>query len=152
MSGIPFGVSSDMLERPNPWRGMLFGMTARARYSGVNPGPLWELWDSFGIQDSTMAGWWEKNCPVKTENSDVRATVYQKNGKGLVAVASWAKDETTVQLMIDWQKLALIGLDKHKATLSAPSIEGMQDGRSFAPDQPISIEPGKGCLILIAQA
>jgi hypothetical protein len=149
MSGIPFGVSSDMLERPNPWRGMLFGMTARALWSGVNPGPLWELWDSFGIQDSTMIGWWEKNCPVNTGNNDVRVTVYQKNGKALVALASWAKAATTVQLAIDWEKL---GLDKHKVSLSIPSVAGMQDTRSFAADQPISIQPGKGCLILIAQA
>jgi hypothetical protein len=150
MSGIPFGVSSDMLERPNPWRGMLFGMTARARYSGgVNPSPLWKLWESFGIQDSTMVGWWETHCPVETGNSDVRATVYQKNGKALVALASWAKGTTTVQLAIDWEKL---GLDKRKVSLSAPSIEGMQDARNFAPNQPISIQPGKGCLILVEQA
>jgi hypothetical protein len=150
MSGIPFGVSSDMLERPNPWRGMLFGMTARARYSrGVNPSPLWELWESFGIQDSTMVGWWENHCPVETGNSDVRATVYQKPGKALVALASWARAATNVQLAIDWEKL---GLDKHKVSLSAPSIEGLQDAHSIAPDRPISIHPGKGCLLLIEQA
>ncbi len=149
MSGIPFGLSSDMLERPNPWRGMLFGMTARARWSGVNPGPLWELWDSFGIQDSTMVGWWERNSPVETGNSDVRATVYRKDSKALVAMASWAKAATTVQLAIDWEKL---DMDKRRVSLAVPRIEGMQDARSFAPDQPISIQPGQGCLILIAQA
>jgi Family of unknown function (DUF6067) len=149
MSGIPFGVSSDMLERPNPWRGMLFGMTARARWSGVDPGPLWELWDSFGIQDSTMVGWWENNCPVETGNSDVRATVYQKKGKALVAIASWAKAATSVRLALDWKEL---DMDKHKVSMEAPRIEGMQDARSFAPGQPIAIQPGKGCLILIAQA
>jgi hypothetical protein len=149
MSGIPFGLSSDMLERPNPWRGMLFGMTARALYSGVDPAPLWALWDSFGVQDSTMVGWWEKNCPVETGNTDVRATVYQKNGKALVALASWAKAATTVHLVLDWEKL---DMDKHKVSLAIPRIEGMQDARSFAPDQPITIQPGKGCLILIANA
>jgi hypothetical protein len=148
MSGIPFGVSSDMLERPNPWRGMLFGMTARARWSGINPGPLWELWDSFGIQEATMIGWWEQNCPVKTGNGDVRATVYQKRGKALIAIASWAKAATTVQLEFDWEKL---DMDKDNVSLVAPQIENMQDARSFAPDQPISIQPGKGWLISIVQ-
>jgi hypothetical protein len=124
-------------------------MTARARWSGVNPGPLWKLWDSFGIQDSTMIGWWEPHCPVETGNSDVRATVYQKNGRALVAIASWAKAITTVHLAIEWEKL---GLDKQKVNISAPSIEGMQDAHNFAPDQPVSIHPGKGSLILIAES
>jgi hypothetical protein len=35
--------------------------------------------------------------------------------------------------------------------LVAPQIENMQDARSFAPDQPISIQPGKGWLISIVQ-
>jgi hypothetical protein len=59
MSGIPFGLSSDMLQNPNPWRGMLFGMTARAFYGGgaQSPTPIWKLWDQFGVQDATMIGW-----------------------------------------------------------------------------------------------
>ena len=96
-----------------------------------------------------MVGWWEENCPVKTGNGDVRATVYRKTGKALIAVASWAKAATTVQLEVDWEKL---GMDKHKVSMAAPPIQGMQETRSFAVDQPISIRPGKGWLISIVTA
>lgn len=60
MSGIPFGLSSDLLEKPNPWRGMLFGMTNRALYSGPLPTPIWKQWDTFGIEDAAMIGWWNR--------------------------------------------------------------------------------------------
>ena len=74
----------------------------------------------------------------------MRATVYQKKGKALVAIASWAKAATSVRLALDWKEL---DMDKHKVSMEAPRIEGMQDARSFAPGQPIAIQPGKGCLI-----
>ena len=49
MSGLPFGVMSEMLDGANPWRGMVFGETARLPWSG-DPRGLWKAWDEFGIQ------------------------------------------------------------------------------------------------------
>ena len=50
MSGIPFGLMSEMLEGGgNPWRGMLFGMTNRLPWTGGDPRELWKAWDDFGI-------------------------------------------------------------------------------------------------------
>ncbi|MHB1838394.1 MAG: glycoside hydrolase domain-containing protein [Acidobacteriaceae bacterium] len=149
MSGIPFGLSSDMLQNPNPWRGMLFGMTDRPLYSGPSPTPIWKLWDTFGIQDSIMIGWWEKDSPVKTGRSDVLATLYRKDEKSLISIASWAKILTTVQLEINWEKL---GIDKHKARITAPKIDEFQDECHFVPDQLIPVPPGKGWLIIIEQS
>ena len=48
MSGIPFGLMSEMLDDPNPWHGMVFGMTTRLGWSG-DPRPLWKFWDEFGM-------------------------------------------------------------------------------------------------------
>ena len=146
MSGLPFGLSGDMLQNPNPWRGMVFGMTARAFYSGGSPTPLWKLWDEFGIQDAEMLGWWEEACPVTTGRSDIVATVYQKRGKALVSVASWAPQAAKVNLAIDWKAL---GIDPGRATLRAPELPGFQEQATFARDGGIEVQPKRGWLILI---
>ena len=39
----------------NPWRGMVYGMTARY-YQGADPKYIWSFWDEFGIQDAEMIG------------------------------------------------------------------------------------------------
>ena len=96
ISGIPFGLMGEMLEGGgNPWRGMLFGMTNRLPWSG-DPRPIWREWDSFGIQDTRMIGWWVPNPPVTTGRSDVLVTTYAGNGKALLAIASWAPDTVDV--------------------------------------------------------
>ncbi|HTK55819.1 MAG TPA: glycoside hydrolase domain-containing protein, partial [Gemmatimonadales bacterium] len=66
ISGIPFGLMGEMLQDGgNPWRGMLFGMTARLPWAG-DPRPLWQMWDQAGIADAQMHGWWDPASPVKT--------------------------------------------------------------------------------------
>lgn len=145
MSGLPFGLSGDMLQNPNPWRGMVFGMTTRAFYSGASPTPIWKLWSDFGIEQAEMLGWWDAACPVKTGRDDVVATVYRRPGKALVSIASWAPETTAVKLAIDWKAL---GLDPARARLRAPAIEGFQPAQSFTMDA-VEVAPKKGWLIVI---
>ena len=69
VSGIPYGLMGEMLQDGgNQWRGMLYGMTARMPWRG-DVGPLWRLWDEFGIAEARMIGYWEKDCPVRTEQA-----------------------------------------------------------------------------------
>ncbi len=153
MSGLPFGLMGEMLQDGgNPWRGMVFGMTARLPWAG-DPRPLWKVWDEFGISASEMIGWWVETSPVKTGTQDVLATVYTRktDGQGgrpsaLVALASWAKGPVDVRLAIDWKKL---GLDPRKATLTAPAIDKFQEGATFKPGDLIRVEPGKGLLLIL---
>jgi hypothetical protein len=144
MSGIPFGLMSEMLDDPNPWRGMVFGMTTRLGWSG-NPRPVWKFWDEFGMKGTQMSGWWDPECPVKTDNPDVLATVYRKPGKSLIALASWAKDMTEVKLAVDWKAF---GLDPKKTVLKAEAIEGFQPEAKFVANRTIPIEPGRGWLLI----
>ncbi len=148
MSGIPFGLMSEMLDDANPWRGMVFGMTTRLGWSG-NPRPLWKFWDAFGMKGTVMSGWWDGNCPVKTDNRDVLATVYRKPGKSIIALASWAKEKAEVKLVVDWKAL---GLDPKKTTLRAAAIEGFQPEAVFVADGLIPVEPGKGWLLVAEEA
>jgi hypothetical protein len=146
MSGIPFGVMGEMLEGGgNPWRGMLFGMTNRLPWAG-DPRPLWRVWDEFGIAQARLEGWWAPQSPVRTGRNDVLATSYVREGKTLVAIASWAPDSVAVTLQIDWRGL---GLDPARAQIVAPEIAQFQPAARFAPGEPIPVPPGKGWLLVV---
>lgn len=142
MSGIPFGLMSEMLEGGgNPWRGMLFGMTQRWPWSG-DPRPLWKAMDAFGITEARFTGWWDPECPVMTDSPDVRASVYMRDGRMMIALASWAADTRSVHIrMRD-------GVSK-PAGLTAPPIPGFQDAGTYTPGDPLVIQPGRGVLLLV---
>jgi hypothetical protein len=145
VSGLPYGLMSEMLQDGgNPYRGMIYGMTNRG--PGRNPRPLWKVWDDFGITESRMLGYWVPYCPVKTDRTDVKATVYQNENKALVSIASWAEKSVNVKLSIDWEAL---GIDANEATISAPAVKDFQDQVSFSIGDDIPVEPGKGWLLVI---
>ncbi|NWJ51612.1 MAG: hypothetical protein HXX14_12170 [Bacteroidetes bacterium] len=146
ISGIPYGLMGEMLQdNGNLWRGMIYGMTNRRPWSG-DPRPIWNVWDKFGMQGSEMIGYWVPNSPVKTNNAEVLATVYRKEHKTLVAIASWAKNAEKVKLIIDWKKL---GIDSLKAKLTAWEVKDFQPAAMFNPDDEILIQPGKGWLLIV---
>lgn len=150
VSGIPFGLMGEMLEGGgNPWRGMVYGMTSRMPWSeNADPRPIWKVWDDFGMQGTAMIGYWSAACPVKTSNAAVLATVYQKQGKALISLASWATTDTTVQLNWDWKKL---GIDSSKAIITAPEIKNFQPARTFNVNDAIPVERGKGWLLVVKE-
>ncbi len=162
MSGLPFGVMGEMLQDGgNPWRGLVFGMTARLPWAG-DPRPIWQAWDKFGIAGSEMIGWWAPSNPVRTGRGDVLATSYvRRAGRGgkaaaaagdgggnaaMIAVASWAQEAVDVRLTVDWKAL---GLDPKTARLVAPAIDKFQEAAAFKPGDPIRVEPGKGWLLVL---
>jgi hypothetical protein len=146
-SGIPFGLMGDMLQDGgNRWRGMIYGMTARHPWaSTADPRPVWKIWDEFGIDSADMKGYWE-DCPIRTSRPDVLATAYVKKGEILISLASWSAVTVKVKLVINWKA---IGLDAHKAILTAPEIKDFQEGASFKPEDDITLDPGKGWLLYL---
>ena len=146
ISGIPFGLFGDMLQdNGNPWRGMVYGMTARY-FLGADPQYIWKLWDDFGIQEAKMVGYWSPACPVRSDHQDVLATAYCKKGSVLIALASWAGDPVSCRLQIDWESL---GLDQQKVKLTAPAITDFQEAATFQPTSEIPVEPGRGWLLIL---
>ncbi|MHB0958350.1 MAG: glycoside hydrolase domain-containing protein [Pirellulaceae bacterium] len=146
IAGIPYGLFGEMLQGGgNPWRGMIYGMTSRLGWGG-DPRGLWKVWDDFGIDQARMIGYWDATCPVQTGRDDVLATVYQRDGKTLVALASWAPEPVTMPLTIDFSRL---GLDPAKAHLYAPRIPGLQGEVLFAPDAAIPVAPARGWLLVL---
>ena len=122
---------------------MIYGMTGRS--PRVDNGPLWKIWDSFGMQGSEMIGYWVKDNPVKTGSDKTLATIYTHPGQStLISLATWEDGDAKVNLSIDWKAL---GLDPSKATLHAPKIDGFQEEASWNPGDEITIPKGKGWLI-----
>ena len=113
-----------------------------------DPREIWKVWDSFGIADAKMVGYWDKDPVVATSDPDVKATAYVKEGKLLVSVASWAKKPVNVNLNIDWEAVAL---DKTKVKMILPEIPNFQDGETLPIEGAILIEPTKGKLIVIGK-
>ena len=122
-SGIPFGLMGEILAQHgySPWQGMIYGMSCR----GVNP--LWTLWDDFGIDESKMTGYWEPDCPVRTNHADVLTTVYTKKNKALVAVASSAEPGANPY----HDRLAEAWGGPRQSQLATPAIDGMQDAKKL---------------------
>ncbi len=147
VSGIPFGLMGEMLQDGgNPWRGMVYGMTNRLPWSGNDPSRLWKVWDAFGIGEARMIGYWADECPVRADDPEVAATVFQKKGKTMISVASWAEVPVMARLKIDWKAL---GLDPKKARLRAPEIPDFQFAAEFNPTDPIPFEVGKGWILIL---
>ncbi|HQZ82331.1 MAG TPA: DUF6067 family protein [Pyrinomonadaceae bacterium] len=148
VSGIPFGLMGEMLEKGgNPWRGMIYGMTNRMPWSdNADPRPLWKAWDDFGMQGTKMYGYWSPNCPVRTSDASVLATVYAKEGAAMIAVASWAKTDTTVDLNVDWKRL---GIDPKTAVIDAPAIANFQAAQRYRVGEKIAIPKGRGLLLIV---
>jgi hypothetical protein len=123
---------------------MVFGMTQRWPWSG-DPRNVWKIMDLFGIMDSELIGWWDPACPVKTGHPQVKASVYRKPGKTLIALASWDAKKANVSLTVDWKAL---GLDPRKTTLWAPASAGFQEERVFPAAGTVPVVPGKGWLLI----
>jgi hypothetical protein len=143
----------DMLQGGgNRWRGMVYGMTVRHPWTteGVlcDPRPVWKIWDEFGIESSAMKGYWDKNCPLSTNNKDIHATIYQKEKNSLISVASWAEKPVDFSFQFDWKAL---GMDAGKAILIAPEIKDFQHKAVFNSGDPIPVEPGKGWLFYLRE-
>ena len=164
ISGIPFGLTGDMMRAGNPWRGMLFGMTTR--YRTADPSALWRFFDAVGIGNATTRGFWEAEPPARTDCDRVHATAYiLGRGRVLIAVASWAEHPSVdahegeapalaplrCRLVLDW---AALGVSRRRARLSAPLIEGFQSevAEMAAKDLAegfVPVEAEKGWLLLL---
>ena len=146
VSGIPFGLMSEMMYRGMPIRGMLYGMTGRLGWRG-NPQPMWKVMDLFGMKNSQYFGYWDPTNPVKPTSEKANVSTYKKDGKAMIVVASWDKKPVETKLNIDFKKL---GVDPAKAVLIAPEIKGSQAAKTFKPGDTLTLTPGKGWILILS--
>ncbi len=128
-------------------------MTNRMPWSNdADPRALWQLWDDFGMKGTEMIGYWSENCPVRTTDSKVLATVYKKKGAALISIASWANSDTTVDINIDWEKL---GINPANCIVQAPAIKNFQPSQAFTLSnknlEKLTVPKGKGWLLVVKE-
>jgi hypothetical protein len=150
VSALPFGLMNDMLGNGQRWRGWLFGCVTRLPYGGAKTNKAdWAIWDRYKLTEATMVGWWEKQDPrlvqvVAPAGADdamavactttaghtghILATAYMlKGAHTLVSVASWANNNVSCDLLVDWSSLGLSPSTK----LQAHAIDGFQSNATF---------------------
>lgn len=134
MSGIPFGLMSEMLEadwqKVNPWKGLPFGMTMRLGWcEEADPSNLWKIFDEYRLADGEMLGWWDERNEVVCSDGQVLVTEYRVAGKRFVALANYAKEDKEISLRLK---------SGETACFYAPYIERFQaemrvEGKLFVP-------------------
>ncbi|GJM27442.1 MAG: hypothetical protein DHS20C17_00770 [Cyclobacteriaceae bacterium] len=148
VSGIPFGLSSQMLkDGGNPWRGMVYGMTNRAGWKGSTPPTaIWQFWDTYKIQNKEMTGYWDRNNPITCNNKMIKASTYKGSTESIVSVANWSDKDQRIILNIDWDKL---GLDPVKSDIFIPGIPDFQDQHMLVSLKDLTVPANKGFLIIL---
>ncbi|MGL6174672.1 MAG: glycoside hydrolase domain-containing protein, partial [Cellulosilyticaceae bacterium] len=149
ITGMPYGLMGQMLQDGgNPYRGMLYGMTNRTGWGNKSAKPIYKLWDQFGIETAKMYGYWSKECPIKTDCEEVLATAYVKENETMIVLASWAKEEKLVSIIIDWEK---IGLKKEAVNRVLPCIEYIQETGVVLDLDRVKVQPKKGIFIILSK-
>lgn len=147
VASIPFGLSGQMLQGGgNRWRGMVYGMTNRAGWSGNYPNYIWSFWDKYDIASKELLGYWDERCPVSTDNDMVKASLYKGGNSAIIAVACWGDSDVTCDINIDWAKL---GLDPSKVKIVQPAVTDFQEERTNPSLKGIKVPQGKGYLFVI---
>jgi hypothetical protein len=147
VSGIPFGLSGQMLEGGgNPWRGMVYGITTRAGWTVNPPTEIWKFWDDHKIKDKIMIGYWDKECPVTCSNPSVKASVYRSTDEIIIAVANWTDQVQEIALAINWAKLFT---DPNKVDVTIPEIKDFQTVQRAVSLDKIIVPGKKGYLIVL---
>ncbi|MCK5276988.1 MAG: hypothetical protein KAK04_00595, partial [Cyclobacteriaceae bacterium] len=146
VSGIPFGLTGEMLEKGgHPYRGLVYGMTNRV-FGNHNPGALWKLFDDFEIATSEMLGYWVDRSPIKTDKTGIRSTIFLHRDKVLIVIGSWSDKNKNVQMKIDWETL---DLSKNTSSLTSPKIDGLQGFNAFEINKPIPIQKNMGLILIL---
>lgn len=147
MSGIPFGVPSQMLNQGgNRWRGMVFGLTNRPGWYGPTPKYIWQFWDEHRISEMEMYGFWHKEVPVHTDNSMLYATAYCSKDEVIISVANWDNESHVGRLYVDWEKL---GFNPNEVTCKIPYIKEFQEEKDINLNAPLKVKGKEGYLIVI---
>jgi len=147
VSGIPFGLSGQMLEGGgNPWRGMVYGITTRAGWTINPPTEIWKFWDAHKLIDKKMIGYWDKESPVTCASAMVKATVYKSVDEVIISVANWTPQDITTTINIDWAKL---GIDPTKYDISIPAIKDFQTEQQKVSLNNLIIPGKQGYLIVL---
>lgn len=145
MSGIPFGVMSEMMYDGNRWRGLLFGMTSRygwkpaTGYTDADPKPVWNIIDGYDLKDCKLIGFWDDRNNVSLSNENVFASIYRSDKGTYVAIANWTSSDQETEI-------ALVG--ESERTLCIPHIDGYQEEQTVKNGK-LTVPANQGYFIIV---
>ena len=93
-----------------------------------------------------MIGFWEEDCPVETDDPEVKVTVYEQEGRLILAIGNFSEGDRKVTLRYNRPDSSL---DLKGKQIIAPYIENFQDSAVFKPYDKIGIEAKKGWLLIL---
>jgi len=151
MSGIPFGLTNEMLNYQNGgnmYRGMVYGMTGRFLPSYV---PMIKYWKSREMHTRKFIGYWDEKpvvkvvgSSVKLGNDEILASAFAKKGSIIIAVASWKGEDVNVNLQLDYKAL---GLNKDKVKIIMPEIKNFQEYKELDSLDNLQVKSAKGFIL-----
>ncbi len=135
ISGIPFGLMSEMMCEGHPKRGLTFAMTTRLGWvPDADPTNIWELFDRYKLGKTRLFGFWDKRNTVKVSNSAIVPTVYKGETRTFVHLANFTNEEQTADITIDGSA---------DFTLNAPEIRNLQSAGVYKSKVTL---PAGGCI------
>lgn len=140
MSGIPYGLMSEMMDTGNQYRGLLFGMTNRLAWQSNKSDPLnmWKLFDDYNLGNSELIGWWDDRNSVEFSNENILASEYIVDGKKYLAIANFSKEDQSATITFTDGKLH---------DLYAPKIDRFQEETNLR--ETISLGGGMGLFVQV---
>lgn len=137
ISGIPFGLMSEMMCEGHPWRGLLFGMTTRLAWvPEADPTNIWELFDKYELGDAELIGPWDERNNVKLSSGDVCASLYVRGDKKYLAIANWANEEREVRVTLEGEA---------PCRFVTPEVRDFQSAAEF--DTLVTLPAGRGLFL-----
>lgn len=143
ISGIPFGLMSEMMMEGNRWRGLVFGMTCRLGWAHddsyyPDPTPVWEIFDRFDLGNTEMLGFWNEESPLRLSTNDALATVWRGKDRSFIAIANMTDAPLPVDL--SWN-------GRTNVRFTAPSVEGFQEGGEFVGS--VTLPAAQGYFLIV---
>ncbi|MBQ8657675.1 MAG: hypothetical protein IJ506_00900 [Clostridia bacterium] len=148
MSGIPFGLMSEMLEanwqKANQWKGLVFGMTTRLGWTDVenraDPSNLWRIFDEYNLGECEMLGFWNERNEVECDQPEIKATLYKLGRKRYIALANFSEKDVRV-------KISIKGSEKY--SLYCPFIDRFQKEQTLGNET--AIPKNQGLFIVVQE-
>lgn len=146
ISGIPFGVMSEMMDSGNQYRGLLFGMTNRLGWETNESDPLniWQLFDDYRLAEAELVGWWDDRNEVVLSNPAVRATEYKLGDEKYIAIANFSSDEQKSDIYIKGD-----AFNSGEYSFYVPHIERFQNEQTVI--NKVKLDGGKGLFLIVSK-
>jgi hypothetical protein len=102
----------------------------------VSARSMWDFRDVFKIEESDMVGFWQEDNPIKVadqpdifvnDSGVLLSTCYvnKREKRTLIAIASWAKENRSVTLVIDWEAIGMVCAVVYACGILTPSSIAM---------------------------